>query len=154
MGGARMLQGTPGSWMSYSDYREVNPTRVYPAVTTAAPAPPEPVWRATKRQMDNLVITPCEPIPMRRSNVRVQWEPSSYTEENERKNIFFELNDESVRGLLEAQEEKLKQECGAASSCLAKQSLIKCRINFKRVNVFDKDRKTPLPRPKPGAGGA
>ena len=70
-------------------YREVNTSRE----TTAAPAPPEPVWHAAKRQMDNLVITPCEPIPMRLSNVRVQWEPSSYTEENESKNVFYEIND-------------------------------------------------------------
>ena len=101
--------------------------------------PPEPVWRAA-RQMDNLVITPCEPLPMRLSNVRVQWEPSSYTEENERKNIFFELNDESVYAFLQAQEEKLKQEWGFVNSCLAKRGLIKCKINFKRVNVFDKDK--------------
>ena len=73
-------------------------------------------------------------------NVRVQWEPSSYTEENTRKNIFFELNDESIYTLLEAQEEKLKQEWGVVNSCLAKQGLIKCKIKFKRENVFDKDR--------------
>ena len=129
-------------------YREVNTSRE----STAASTPPEPVWRAA-RQVDNLVITPCEPIPMRLSNVRVQWEPSSYTEENERKNIFFELNDESVYAILEAQEEKLKQEWGFVNSCPAKRGLIKCKINLRRVNVFDKD-KTPLPRPQPGAGGA
>ena len=116
-------------------YREVNTSRE----STEASTPPEPEWHAA-RQMDNLVFTPCQPIPMRLSNVRVQWEPSSYTEENERKNIFFELNDESVYALLEAQEEKLKQEWGFVNSCLAKRGLIKCKINVKRVNVFDKDK--------------
>ena len=61
-------------------YREVNTSRE----STEASTPPEPVWHAA-RLMDNLVITPCEPIPMRLSNVRVQWELSSYAEGNERK---------------------------------------------------------------------
>ena len=77
---------------------------------------------------------------MRLSNVRVQWEPSSFVEGSERKNIFFELNDDSVRAFLEAQEDKLKEEWGFVNSCLAKPGLLKCKINSKRVNVFDKDR--------------
>ena len=92
--------------------------------------------------MDNLVLTPCAPIPLRLSNVRVQWEPSSYVEENERKNIFFELNDDAVRAFLEAQEDKLKQEWGFVNSCLAKPGLVKCKITPKRVHVFDKDKNT------------
>ena len=53
---------------------------------------------------------------MRLSNVRVQWEPSSFVEGSERKNIFFELNDDSVRAFLEAQEDKLKEEWGFVNS--------------------------------------
>ncbi len=127
--------------MSTADYREALRSSPYPAVTAApAAALPDPVWHATKRLMDNLVITPCEPIPMRLSNVRVQCEPSSYTEENARKNIFFELNDEGVRAFLEAQEEKLKEEWGFVNSSLAKPGMLKCKINPKPVNVFDKHR--------------
>ena len=120
--------------------RKARQSSPYPAVTAApAAALPDPKWRATKREMD-LVLMPCEPIPMRLSNVRVQWEPSSYTEENARKNIFFELNDEGIRAFLEAQEDKLKEEWGFVNSCLAKSGLPKCKINSESVNVFDKDR--------------
>ncbi len=101
--------------------------------------------------MDNLVLTPCEPIPMRLSNVRVQWEPSSYVEGSERKNIFFELNDDGVRAFLEAQEDKLKEEWGFVNSCLAKLGLLKCEINSQRVNVFDKDR-TAIAAPQAWSG--
>ena len=101
---------------------------------------PDPVWHASNREIDNLVITPCEPIPLRLSNVRVQWEPSSYVEENKRKNIFFEFNDDAVRAFLEAQEDKLKEEWGFANSCLAKSGLVKSKINSKRLNIIDNDR--------------
>ncbi len=101
--------------------------------------------------MDDLVITPCEPILLRLSSVRVQWEPSSFAVGTERKNIFFELNDDSVRAFLEAQEDKLKEEWGLVNSCLAKQGLLKCKINSKRVNVFDKDR-TAIAAPEAWSG--
>ncbi len=135
--------------MSAANYREAGRSR-RPAAAALPAAPPDPVWQ-TKRKMDNLVITPCAPIPLRLSNVRVQWEPSSYVEKNERKNIFFELNDDAVRTFLEAQEDKLKEEWGFVNSCLAKPGLLKCKINSKRVKVFDKDR-TAIAAPEAWSG--
>ena len=100
--------------MSTADYRERSPRRSIP----------EPVWHATNREMYNLVITPCEPIPLRLSKVRVQWEPSSFVVGSDRKNIFFELNDDDVHAFIEAQEDKLKEEWGLVNTCLAKQGLL------------------------------
>ena len=61
-------------------------------------------------------------------------------EGHERKNIFFEVNDDDIRAFLETQEDNLKEAWGFVNSCLAKPGLLKYKINSKRVHVFDKDR--------------
>ena len=49
-----------------------------------------PTWKTQRESSDNaVVITPCEPIPMRLMEVRIPWEPSSFVEESERKNVFL-----------------------------------------------------------------
>ena len=71
-----------------------------------------PVWK-TKRESDNgIVITPCEPIPLRLMEVYIPWEPSSFVEENERKNVLLELRGETVRTFLQTQEDVLEEERG------------------------------------------
>ena len=102
----------------------------------------QPTWKAQRMSADNSVtITPCEHIELRIIDVRIQWEPSSFVEDSDRKNIFFELRDPSVRAYLQDQEETLVAEgWGAVNSCLAKEGLLRCKINLKQVHVFDKDR--------------
>ena len=63
-----------------------------------------PMWKTQRESSDNaVVITPCEPIPMRLMEVRIPWEPSSFVEESERKKVFLELRDPTVRAFLQAQ---------------------------------------------------
>ena len=65
-----------------------------------------PKWKTQRESPDNnVVITPCEPIPMMLMEVRAPWEPSSFVEESERKNVFLELRDPTVRAFLQAQED-------------------------------------------------
>ena len=103
-----------------------------------------PRWKAPRESLDNSVtITPCDPIEMRLMDVRIPWEPSSFVEDCDRKNVFFELRDPSVRAFLQAQEEALDAEgWGAVNSCLAKEGLLRCKINVKQVHLFDKDKCT------------
>ena len=102
----------------------------------------QPTWKAQRVSSDNSVtITPCEPIELRLLDVRIPWDPSSFVEDSDRKNIFFELRDPTVRAYLQAQEEALSAEgWGAVNSCLAKEGLLRCKIGLKQVHVFDKDR--------------
>ncbi len=65
----------------------------------------QPTWKAPRASSDNSVaITPCDPIEMRLLDVRILWDPSSFVEDSDRKNIFFELRDPIVRAFLQAQE--------------------------------------------------
>ena len=90
---------------------------------------------------NSVTITPCEHIGMRIMDVRIPWEPSSFVEDSDRKNIFFELRDPIVRAYLQDQEEALAAEgWGAVNSCLAKEGLLRCKINLKQVHLFDKDK--------------
>ena len=58
----------------------------------------QPTWKEQRMSGDNSVtITPCEHIGMRIMDVRIPWEPSSFVEDSDRKNIFFELRDPIVR---------------------------------------------------------
>ena len=100
-----------------------------------------PTWKAPRESSDNSVtITPCDPIEVRLMDVRIPWEPSSFVEDCDRKNVFFELRDPIARAFLQAQEEALDAEgWGAVNSCLAKEGLLRCKINVKQVHVFDKD---------------
>ncbi len=82
-----------------------------------------PTWRAPRAANNNVTITPCDFIELRLMDVRIPWEPSSWAEDAERKNIFFELHDPAVRAFLQTQEDAI----GASNSCLA-------------VCLFDKDR--------------
>ena len=108
-----------------------------------------PTWKAQRESSDNNVtITPCEPIEMRLMDVRIPWEPSSFVEDSDRKNVFFELRDPIVRAFLQAQEEALDAEGGAVNSCLAKEGLLRCKVNVKQLHVFDKDRCTTNKPPK------
>ena len=51
----------------------------------------DPAWKEERASSDNSVlITPCQPIELRLLEVRIPWEPSSFVEESDRKNIFFE----------------------------------------------------------------
>ncbi len=48
-----------------------------------------PVWNAPRESSDRSVnITPCDPIEMRLLDVRIPWEPSSFVEDSDRKNIY------------------------------------------------------------------
>ena len=101
-----------------------------------------PVWRAARAANNNVTITPCDFVEMRLLDVRIPWDPSSWTEDAERKDIFFELNDPAVRAFLQTQEEAI----GASKSCMAKDGLLRCKINVKHECLFDKDRGlVPLP---------
>ena len=101
-----------------------------------------PAWKARRESSDNaVVITPCEPIPMRLMEAHIPWEPSSFVDESERKNVFLELRDPTVRAFLQAQEDALDEEgWGAVNSCLAKEGLLRCKVNVKHVHVYDKDK--------------
>ncbi len=101
-----------------------------------------PMWKTQRESSDNtVVITPCEPIPMRLMEVRIPWEPSSFVEDSDRKNVFLELRDPIVRAFLQAQEEALDGEgWGAVNSCLAKECLLRRKVNIKHVHVYDKDK--------------
>ena len=44
---------------------------------------------------------------MRLMEVRIPWEPSSFLEDNDRKNVYFELRDPMVRAYLQRHEESL-----------------------------------------------
>ena len=99
------------------------------------------MWVAQRESSDNNVtITPCEPIEMRLMDVRIPWEPSSFVEDSDRKNVFFELRDPIVHAFLQAQEEALDAEGGAVNSCLAKEGLLRCKVNVKQVHMYDKDK--------------
>ena len=65
-----------------------------------------PVWKAQRVSSDQSVtITPCEPIELRLMEVRIPWEPSSFVEDSDRKNAYFELHDSTVRAYLQHQED-------------------------------------------------
>ena len=104
----------------------------------------EPVWKAQRSSADQSVaITPCMPVDMRLMEVRTPWVPSSFLEDNDRKNLCVELRDPMVRAYLQRQEETLGAEAwGQVSSCLAKEGLVRCKISMKSVHVFDQDRRT------------
>ena len=101
-----------------------------------------PTWKAQRESSDNNVtITPCEPIELRLMDVRIPWEPFSFVSDSDRKNVFFELRDPIVHAFLLAQEDALAAEgLEAVNSCLAKEGLLRCKVNVKQVHVFDKDR--------------
>ena len=108
-----------------------------------------PVWKAQRVSSDQSVtITPCEPIELRLMEVRIPWEPSSFVEDSDRKNIYFELRDPSVRAYLQLQEDALSAEgWGEVNSCLAKEGLVRCKVSLKNVRVFDKTSARPTRRP-------
>jgi len=106
-----------------------------------------PVWRAARAANNNVTVTPCDFVEMRLLDVRIPWDPSSWTEDAERKDIFFELNDPAVRAFLQTQEEAIS----ASKSCMAKDGLLRCKINVKHVCLFDKNRCL-MPPPERFAG--
>ena len=110
----------------------------------------EPVWKAQRVSADqSVVITPCMPVDMRLMEVRIPWEPSSFLEDNDRKNLYVELRDPMIRAYLQRQEESLGTESwGQVSSCLAKEGLVRCKISLKNVHVYDKDRRLCTAPPK------
>ena len=74
--------------------------------------------------------------------VRIPWEPSSFLEDNDRKNLYVELRDPMIRAYLQRQEESLNAEgWGQVSSCLAKEGLVRCKTSLKNVHVFDRDKR-------------
>ena len=86
---------------------------------------------------------------MRLTDVRIPWEPSSFVEDNDRKNVYLELCDPSVQAYLQHQEEALSAEgWGQVSSCLAKTGLVRCKIRLKNVHVYDKDRRATTTPPR------
>ena len=104
------------------------------------------VWTAPRESADRSVnVTPCEPIEMRLLEVRIPWEPSSFVEDT---NVYFELKDATIIEFLQHQENVLAEEGGLLNSCLAKPGLLRCKINVKQVNVFDRDRRTVDAPPK------
>ncbi len=106
-----------------------------------------PVWRAARAANNNVTVTPCDFVEMRLLDVRIPWDPSPWTEDAERKDIFFELNDPAIRAFLQTQEEAI----GASKSCMAKDGLLRCKINVTHVCLFDKDRCL-MPPPERFAG--
>ena len=65
--------------------------------------------------------------------VRIVWEPSSFVEDNERKNIYFEQGDPYTRAYLQFQEMALSAEgWGKVNSCLAKEGLVRCKVCVKK----------------------
>ena len=79
------------------------------------------VWPASLEGAARVRLTPCEPIEMRLLDVRIPWEPSSFVEDSDRKNIYFELRDPSVRAYLQHQEDALSAEgWEEVNSCLVK----------------------------------
>ena len=49
-----------------------------------------PMWKTQRESSDNTVmITPCEPIEMRLMDVRIPWEPASFVEDSDRKDVFL-----------------------------------------------------------------
>ena len=106
-----------------------------------------PVWRAARAANNNVTVTPCDFVEMRLLDARIPWDPSSWTEDAERKDIFFELNDPAIRAFLQTQEEAIS----ASKSCMAKDGLLRCKINVKHVCLFDKDRCL-MPPPERFAG--
>ena len=110
----------------------------------------EPAWKAQRVSSDQSVtITPCEPIEMRLMEVRIPWEPSSFVEDSDRKNMYFELRDSTVRAYLQHQEDALSAEgWGEVNSCLAKEGLVRCKVSLKNVHVFDKERHATETPPK------
>ena len=72
-----------------------------------------PVWNAPRESSDRSVnVTPCDPVEMRLLDVRIPWEPSSFVEDSDRKNIYFELKDFGVLSFLQHQEDVLAEEGG------------------------------------------
>ena len=109
-----------------------------------------PAWKAQRVSSDQSVtITPCEPIELRLMEVRIPWEPSSFVEDSDRKNAYFELRDSTVRAYLQHQEDVLSAEgWGEVNSCLAKEGLVRCKVSLKNARVFDKDKRTTATPPK------
>ena len=103
----------------------------------------EPTWKANHVSADgSVLITPCMPIVMRLMEVHIPWEPSSYVENDDRKNLYVELRDPTIRAYLQRQEDALTTETwGHLSSCLAKEGMLRCKLSLKNVHTFDKDRR-------------
>ncbi len=102
-----------------------------------------PTWTAPRDSADrSVIVTPCDPIEMRLLEVRIPWEPSSFVEDSDRKNVYFELKDTAIIEFLRHQENMLEEEGGLLNSCLAKHGLLRCKINVKQVCVYDKERRT------------
>ena len=73
----------------------------------------DPAWKAQRASGDNQVlVTPCEPIEMRLLEVRIPWEPASFVEESDRKNIFSEAKNVDVVSFLQHVEDTLAEEGG------------------------------------------
>ena len=101
----------------------------------------DPAWKEERASSDNSVlITPCRPIELRLLEVQIPWEPSSFVEESDRKNIFFEAKNAEVVAFLQHVEDTLAEEGGVVNSCLAKEGLLRCKVSLKQVHVFDSNR--------------
>ena len=86
---------------------------------------------------------------MRLMDVRIPWEPASFVEDSDRRNVYFELRDASVRAYLQHQEQALSAEgWGQVSSCLAKEGLVRCKISLKSLHVYNKDRRATTTPPR------
>ncbi len=103
----------------------------------------ELVWKAERTSADqSVIITPCAPVDMRLMEVTIPWDPSSFVEDNDRKNLYVELRDPNIRAYLQRQEESLGTDSwGQVSSCLAKEGMLRCKISIRNVRAFDKDRR-------------
>ena len=106
----------------------------------------DPAWKEERASSDNSVlITPCQPIELRLLEVRIPWEPSSFVEESDRKNIFFEAKNADVVAFLQRVEDTLAEEGGVVNSCLAKEGMLRCKVSLRQVHVFDKECATSAP---------
>ena len=98
-------------------------------------------WKEERGSSDSSVlITPCKPIEFRLLEVQIPWEPSSYVEESDRKNVFFEAKNAEVVAILQHVEDTLAEEGAMVNSCLAKEGLLRCKVSLKQVHVFDSNR--------------
>ena len=76
----------------------------------------DPAWKEERASSDNSVlITPCQPIELRLLEVRIPWEPSSFVEEIDRKNIFLEAKSADVVAFLQRVEDTLAEEGGGST---------------------------------------
>ena len=98
-------------------------------------------WKEQRLSSDSsVIVTPCKPIEFRLLEVQIPFEPSSYVEDSDRKNVFFEAKNAEVVAFLQHVEDTLAETGAMVNSCLAKEGMLRCKVSLKQVRVFDSNR--------------